>query len=76
MIDFTALPTRNKFYAGANGAKIAVIYDGEQYMLKFPAPAPKNKELSYANSCFSDFFGCHIFMRFGIAAQEKILGIY
>ena len=32
MLDFTALPTRNKFYAGANGAKIAVIYDGEQYM--------------------------------------------
>ena len=53
MLDFTALPTRNKFYAGANGAKIAVIYDGEQYMLKFPAPAPKNKELSYANSCIS-----------------------
>ena len=41
VLDFTALPTRNKFYAGANGAKIAVIYDGEQYMLKFPALAPK-----------------------------------
>ena len=61
MLDFTALPTRNKFYAGANGAKIAVIYDGEQYMLKFPAPAPKNKELSYANSCISEYIGCHIF---------------
>lgn len=57
MLDFTALPTRNKFYAGANGAKIAVIYDGEQYMLKFPAPAPKNKELSYANSCISEYIG-------------------
>ena len=61
MLDFTALPTRNKFYAGANGAKIAVIYDGEQYMLKFPALAPKNKELSYANSCISEYIGCHIF---------------
>ena len=61
VLDFTALPTRNKFYAGANGAKIAVIYDGEQYMLKFPAPAPKNKELSYANSCISEYIGCHIF---------------
>ena len=67
MIDFTALPTRNKFYAGANGAKIAVIYDGEQYMLKFPAPAPKNKELSYANSCISEYIGCHIFNSVGIA---------
>ena len=76
MLDFTALPTRNKFYAGANGAKIAVIYDGEQYMLKFPAPAPKNKELSYANSCISEYIGCHIFNSVGIAAQETLLGIY
>lgn len=76
MLDFTALPTRKKFYAGANGAKIAVIYDGEQYMLKFPAPAPKNKELSYANSCISEYIGCHIFNSVGIAAQETLLGIY
>ena len=73
MLDFTALPTRKKFYAGANGAKIAVIYDGEQYMLKFPAPAPKNKELSYANSCISEYIGCHIFNSVGIAAQETLL---
>ena len=76
VLDFTALPTRNKFYAGANGAKIAVIYGGEQYMLKFPAPAPKNKELSYANSCISEYIGCHIFNSVGIAAQETLLGIY
>ena len=76
MLDFTALPTRNKFYAGANGAKIAVIYDGEQYMLKFPAPAPKNKELSYANSCISEYIGCHIFNSVGNNAQETLLGTY
>lgn len=76
MLDFTALPTRKKFYAGANGAKIAVIYDGEQYMLKFPALTPKNKELSYANSCISEYIGCHIFNSVGIAAQETLLGIY
>lgn len=39
-IDFTNLQKRNKAYAGANGSKISVIYDGEQYMLKFP-PVPK-----------------------------------
>lgn len=55
MINFTNLPTRNKFYAGANGAKRAVIYQGEQYMLKFPAQAPKNKDLSYANSCITEY---------------------
>ena len=69
-------PPAISFYAGANGAKIAVIYDGEQYMLKFPALAPKNKELSYANSCISEYIGCHIFNSVGIAAQETLLGIY
>ena len=37
MIDFTNMPTRKKTYAGANGGKIALLYEGEQYMLKFPA---------------------------------------
>lgn len=36
VIDFTQMPKRNKMYAGANGNKISVIYEGEQYMLKFP----------------------------------------
>jgi len=76
LIDFTNLPTRNKFYAGANGAKRSVIYQGEQYMLKFPAPAPKNKDLSYANSCITEYIGCHIFNSVGIHAQETLLGVY
>ena len=31
MIDFSALPRRNKTYAGANGSKIAVMYEDELY---------------------------------------------
>ena len=34
MIDFTNMPTRKKAYAGANGGKIAVIYDGERELLR------------------------------------------
>ena len=34
VIDFTDMQKRNKAYAGANGKKISVLYDGEQYMLK------------------------------------------
>lgn len=76
MIDFTNLPTKKKTYAGANGSKISVIYDGEQYMLKFPAGAPKNKELSYANGCVSEYIGCHIFESIGINVQKTLLGTY
>lgn len=76
MIDFTNLPVRNKTYAGANGSKISVIYKGEQYMLKFPAVASKNREMSYTNGCISEYIGCHIFESVGIPVQETLLGTY
>ena len=76
MIDFTNLPKRKKTYAGANGSKISVIYAGEQYMLKFPAPAAKNKQLSYANGCISEYLGCRIFESIGIETQKTLLGTY
>jgi len=76
MIDFTPLERRNKTYAGANGSKISVIYNGEQYMLKFPPSAKKNTELSYINSCISEYIGSHIFNMLGILSQETLLGTY
>ena len=76
MIDFTNLPVRNKTYAGANGSKISVVYGGEQYMLKFPTAPSRNKEMSYANGCVSEYIGCHIFESIGIPAQETLLGTY
>ena len=42
-------------YNGANGKKIAIEYQGEQYMLKFPPSGQgKRTELSYTNSCISE----------------------
>ena len=76
MIDFTNLPVRNKTYAGANGSKISVIYNGEQYMLKFPAVPSKKREMSYTNGCVSEYIGCHIFESVGIPVQETLLGTY
>ena len=55
MIDFTNLPRRNKSYGGANGSKRSVIYQGEQYMLKFPPHPSRNRDMSYANSCLSEY---------------------
>lgn len=76
MIDFTNLPRRNKTYAGANGSKIAVLLNNEQYMLKFPAPASRNNRMSYANGCVSEYLGSHIFELIGIPAQKTILGTF
>lgn len=76
IIDFTKLQKRNKAYAGANGSKISVIYEEEQYMLKFPPLSTKNKEMSYSNSCFSEHLGCQIFKIIGIPVQKTLLGTY
>lgn len=76
MIDFTNLPTRKKAYGGANGSKLSVIYNDELYMLKLPMHALKNPNLSYTNSCTSEYLGCHIFNMLGVKAQETLLGTY
>lgn len=76
VIDFTNLPKRNKMYAGANGSKISVIYDGQQYMLKFPPMPTKNKDMSYSNSCFSEYLGCQIYESIGVPVQKTMLGTY
>ncbi len=78
MIDFTNCKRIiSKAYSGANGKKIAIEYDGKQYMLKFP-PSGKEKptELSYTNSCFSEHIGSSIFNMLGVKAQETLLGSF
>lgn len=76
MIDFTGLPKKNKSYGGANGSKISVVYEGEQYMVKFPPHPSKNPGMSYSNSCISEYLGCRIFESVGIPVQKTLLGIY
>ncbi|WP_329886583.1 HipA domain-containing protein [Pseudoramibacter sp. HA2172] len=75
-IDFTNLKQRKKTYAGANGNKISVIYEGEQYMLKFPAYARRNKDMSYTNGCFSEYLGCRIYESIGVLVQKTLLGTF
>lgn len=76
MIDFTNMPARKKTYAGANGSKISVIYENELYMLKFPSVPVKAKNMSYSNSCISEYLGCKIFDSIGIPVQQVMLGTY
>lgn len=76
VIDFTELKKRKKTYAGANGNKISVIYEGEQYMLKFPPQVKLNKDMSYSNSCFSEYLGCQIYESIGIPVKKTLMGIY
>ena len=77
-IDFTNCRTIiGRAYNGANGKKIAVEYDGVQYMLKFP-PSGEGKltNLSYTNSCISEHIASSIFNIIGVEAQQTILGTF
>ena len=76
MIDFTHCKRTKQMYNGANGNKIGIEYQGERYMLKFPAYARLNPDMSYTNGCVSEYIACHIFSQLGIPAQETLLGQY
>lgn len=45
-------------------------------MLKFPSPTTRKTDMSYANSCISEYIGCKIFKSIGIPVQEVLLGTY
>jgi Uncharacterized protein related to capsule biosynthesis enzymes len=77
-IDFTNCKVvLGRAYNGANGKKIAVDYNGTQYMLKFPASGEnKQTELSYTNSCISEHIASSMFNKLGVEAQETKLGTF
>lgn len=75
--DFTNAPRRNFTYSGANGMKIAIWLDEESWFLKLPPQSTKTAaQLSYRNSCISEYLGCHVFALAGIPVQETQLGIF
>lgn len=78
MINFTNCEkVLDRAYNGANGNKIAIKYNNEIYMLKFPSRNRGiNKSLSYTNGCVSEYLACNIFNMLGIKAQETKLGFY
>ena len=76
MIDYSLFSHSKKTYSGANGAKRSIMINGEKWMIKFPTKATLNENLSYANSAYSEYIGCHIFNEIGILAQETMIGLY
>ena len=74
MLDFTNCKRLyDRVYNGANGKKIAIEYEGEPYMLKFP-PSGENKptELSYTNSCISEHIASTVFNMVGIPRKRSL----
>lgn len=65
-----------KVFGGANGSKIGIVYNNENYMIKFPSKAKLNVNISYSNSVISEYIGCKVFKLLGFDVQEVMLGIY
>lgn len=77
-VDFTdceRLPGRA--YNGANGKKIAVRFEGDVWLLKFPpSAADKPTALSYTNSCRSEYVASNIANMLGLKSHETRLGTF
>lgn len=77
MIDFTECEmNRFKYYGGKNGRKICIIYNGENYMLKFPVINEGILKHGYSNNCISEYISCNIMKTLGLKVQNTILGTY
>ena len=77
MIDFSNCKVNPyKYYGGHNGNKICIVYQGEDYMLKFPAINEKLPEHVYSNNCISEYITCHIMETLGLKVQKTLLGTY
>ncbi len=78
MVDFTNCNINKfKYYGGKNGGKICIIYNKENYMLKFPSMKDTFiNEHKYSNSCISEYISCNILKTLGLNVQETILGTY
>lgn len=78
MIDFTNCSINKfKYYGGKNGGKICIIYNNENYMLKFPPIKDTfTNEHEYSNSCISEYISCNILKTLDLNVQDTILGTY
>lgn len=77
MINFTNCGINKfKYYGGKNGGKICIIYNNEDYMLKFPAINEGISQHGYSNNCISEYIACNIIKTLGLKVQETMLGTY
>ena len=78
LIDFTNFKPSNKLYGGNAGLKKGVIYNGKNYLIKFPQETSnfQNVEISFTTSPLSEYIGSHIYQILGYKAHNTILGFF
>ena len=80
MINFEDCPINDRVYGGAAGRKLGVVYEGQNYILKFPGNLKdkqlKNIKMSYSNAPISEYIGSHVYELIGMPVHETKLGVY
>lgn len=78
MVDFNRYTQNQRMYGGTAGRKIGIIYNGKNYILKFPGNLKeqqmKNIQLSYSNSPVCEYIGSQIYGLLGFPVHDTILG--
>jgi len=78
IIDFETAPVaRGVFYGGNAGAKEAITYNGDVWMIKYPKTTRDlmNPQISYTTSPLSEYLGSKIYEILGIPVHEVLLGV-
>lgn len=78
LINFDLCEVNNRMYGGLSGSKIGLVYNGDNYLVKYPknlrTANMKNVVLSYSNSPACEYIGSHIYALLGIPVHETLIG--
>lgn len=77
VVDFNHVEESGLFYGGQSGLKLGIIYNNENWLLKFSKNIRdfKRVDLSYMTSALSEYIGSHVFECLDIPVHETLLGI-
>ena len=78
MVDFNQYVQNQRMYGGTAGRKMGIVYEGKNYILKFPGNLKeqrmKNIQLSYSNSPVCEYIGSRIYELLGFPVHDTVLG--
>lgn len=79
MVDFNWYGQNQRMYGGTAGRKMGIVYEGKNYILKFPGNLKeqqmKNIQLSYSNSPVCEYIGSQIYGMLGFPVHDTVLGV-
>ena len=72
-----SISERNGFYGGQAGSKEGIVFNGENWIIKYPKSTVgmRNMQISYTTSPISEYIGSHIYQILGYETHDTLIGI-